>query len=43
MVFADSDFSRQAVYAFIESSVGVGNLVGGFVIGLVGARLPRAG
>lgn len=30
-----------AVYAFLETGVGVGNLIGGFVIGLVGARLAK--
>jgi DHA3 family macrolide efflux protein-like MFS transporter len=29
------------VYSFIESSTGVGNLIGGFVIGLIGARLSK--
>ncbi len=28
-------------YAFLETSIGVGNLVGGFVIGLVGMRLAK--
>jgi DHA3 family macrolide efflux protein-like MFS transporter len=28
-----------AAYSFIESGIGLGNLVGGFVIGLVGSRL----
>ena len=32
---------RDAVYAFLETSVGIGNLVGGFVIGLVGARVAK--
>ena len=32
--------SREA-YAFLETGIGVGNLVGGFVIGLLGARLAK--
>jgi DHA3 family macrolide efflux protein-like MFS transporter len=28
-----------AIYSFIESAIGAGNLVGGFLIGLVGSRL----
>ncbi len=30
-----------AAYAFLEAAIGVGNLIGGFAIGLVGARLAR--
>ncbi len=30
-----------AAYAFLETGVGFGNLVGGFVIGLIGARLAK--
>jgi len=30
-----------AAYAFIETGIGVGNLVGGFVIGLLGARIAK--
>jgi len=32
--------SREA-YAFLETGIGVGNLVGGFIIGLLGARLAK--
>lgn len=32
-------FSKEAAYGFIEGSIGLGNLIGGFVIGLVGTRL----
>ena len=32
-------FSDREAYAFIEGAIGAGNLVGGFVIGLIGARL----
>ncbi|HET7703977.1 MAG TPA: MFS transporter [Candidatus Limnocylindrales bacterium] len=31
----------KAAYAFLETSIGVGNLLGGFVIGLVGMRLAK--
>ena len=30
-----------AVWGFIETSIGFGNLVGGFIIGLIGARLAK--
>ena len=30
-----------AAYAFLETAIGVGNLIGGFVIGLVGVRFAR--
>jgi MFS family permease len=30
-----------AAYAFMETGIGVGNLVGGFVIGLLGARIAK--
>ena len=30
-----------AAYAFIETAIGVGNLLGGFVIGLLGARIAK--
>lgn len=30
-----------AAYAFLETSIGVGNLAGGFVIGLIGSRLAK--
>jgi MFS family permease len=30
-----------AAYAFLETGIGVGNLVGGFVIGLLGARIAK--
>jgi MFS family permease len=32
-------FSKEAAYGFIEGAIGAGNLVGGFVIGLIGSRL----
>ncbi|MBA2719626.1 MAG: MFS transporter [Chloroflexi bacterium] len=31
----------KAAYAFLETSIGVGNLIGGFVIGLIGMRLAK--
>jgi MFS family permease len=31
----------KATYAFMETAIGVGNLVGGFLLGLVTARIPR--
>jgi MFS family permease len=43
-VYADRSISRvgwdgSTAYSFIEGAIGAGNLVGGFVIGLIGARL----
>ena len=40
-VFAPQGFDWRAVYGFIEGSQGAGNLIGGFVIGLIGARLAK--
>ena len=40
-VFEAGALGWEAVYGLIESSVGIGNLVGGFAIGLVGARLSK--
>ncbi len=40
-VFGASQFGWEAVYTFIEASVGAGNLLGGFAIGLIGARLAK--
>ena len=40
-VFGPQGFDWEAVYGFIEASQGAGNLVGGFVIGLIGARLSK--
>jgi MFS family permease len=34
-----SGFDDATVYSFIEGSIGAGNLIGGFVIGLIGSRL----
>jgi MFS family permease len=40
-VFEHSDLGWQSVYSFLEAGIGVGNLVGGFVIGLIGARFAK--
>jgi hypothetical protein len=40
-VFESGTLGWEAVYGLIESSTGVGNLLGGFAIGLVGARLAK--
>ncbi|MBI3747854.1 MAG: MFS transporter [Chloroflexi bacterium] len=40
-VFEHSDLGWQAVYGFLETGIGVGNLLGGFVIGLIGARFGK--
>jgi MFS family permease len=39
--FSSSQFGWQAAYGFLETGIGVGNLIGGFVIGLVGARFAK--
>ncbi|MFL5726660.1 MAG: MFS transporter [Chloroflexota bacterium] len=31
----------QTAYGFLETAIGVGNLIGGFVIGIIGTRLAR--
>jgi DHA3 family macrolide efflux protein-like MFS transporter len=40
-VFGSEPIGATAVWGFIETSIGFGNLVGGFVIGLIGARLAK--
>jgi MFS family permease len=40
-VFGSQGFDWEAVYGFIEGSQGAGNLIGGFVIGLIGTRLAK--
>jgi MFS family permease len=40
-VIAHASFDAEAIYAFLETGIGVGNLVGGFVLGLIGTRLAR--
>jgi hypothetical protein len=39
--YSDTEFGWQAAYGFLETGLGIGNLVGGFVIGLVGARFAK--
>jgi MFS family permease len=34
-------FDPTSAYAFLETGIGLGNLVGGFAIGLIGTRLAR--
>ena len=33
--------SGQTAYGFLETAIGVGNLIGGFIIGFIGTRLAR--
>jgi MFS family permease len=40
-VFGDGPLGWEAVYAFIETGVGAGNLIGGFMIGLIGMRFAK--
>ena len=40
-VFGGGQPGWQAVYAFIETGVGAGNLLGGFLIGLIGMRFAK--
>ena len=37
-IFGSGTVGWQAVYAFLETGIGVGNLLGGFAIGLIGSR-----
>ncbi|HEY8819411.1 MAG TPA: MFS transporter, partial [Candidatus Limnocylindrales bacterium] len=39
--FDQSGFGWQAAYGFLETGIGLGNLVGGFAIGLIGARFAK--
>ncbi len=41
VAFADSGYRWQAVYGFLEAGIGLGNLVGGFIIGLLGTRFAK--
>ena len=41
VVFEPQGIAPTVAYGFIESGTGVGNLIGGFVIGLIGARLAK--
>ena len=38
-VLVRGPFSDREAYGFLEAAIGAGNLVGGFVIGLIGSRL----
>ncbi|MGK2850015.1 MAG: MFS transporter [Candidatus Limnocylindrales bacterium] len=40
-VFEPQGIAPTVAYGFIESGIGVGNLIGGFVIGLIGSRLAK--
>ena len=40
-VYRHSDVGWQAVYGFLETGIGVGNLVAGFAVGLIGARFGK--
>jgi DHA3 family macrolide efflux protein-like MFS transporter len=40
-VLQGGTLDATAVYAFLETGIGVGNLVGGFFLGLVGARIAK--
>ncbi len=40
-VLVRGTFDATAAYAFLETGIGVGNLVGGLAIGLIGARLAK--
>ena len=41
MTFGQSGFGWQAAYGFLETGIGLGNLIGGFAIGLVGTRFAK--
>jgi MFS family permease len=40
-VAAADEIGWEAVYGFLETGIGIGNLAGGFVIGMIGARFGR--
>lgn len=40
-IVAGHSIREEAAYGFLETAIGVGNLLGGFVIGVIGARLAR--
>jgi len=40
-VIADPHVGPSAAYAFLETAIGIGNLAGGFALGLVGSRLAK--
>jgi MFS family permease len=39
--YSQSSFGWQAAYGFLETGIGVGNLLGGFLNGLIGARFAK--
>ncbi len=39
--FSNSGFGWQTVYGFLEAGIGLGNLIGGFAIGLLGTRFAK--
>jgi DHA3 family macrolide efflux protein-like MFS transporter len=39
-VLQRGSISDREAYGFIEGAIGAGNLIGGFVIGLIGSRIP---
>ena len=39
--FPTSGFAWQASYGFLETGIGLGNLIGGFAVGLIGARFAK--
>ncbi len=41
MTFTQSGFGWQAAYGFLQTSLGLGSLVGGFAVGLVGTRFAK--
>ena len=41
ITFNQSGFGWQAAYGFLETGLGLGNLIGGFAIGLIGARFAK--
>ena len=41
LTYSQSSFGYIGAYGFLETGIGVGNLVGGFVIGLIGARFAK--
>ena len=41
MTYSQSGFGWQAAYGFLETGIGLGNLIGGFAIGLIGTRFAK--
>ena len=40
-VYGSSSLGWEAVYGFLETGIGIGNLIGGVLIGLIGSRLSK--